>query len=104
MTWFISAFIIASAIFMFAPKKLAVNNATPSHQAYGQKVLLAIPLVALMIFSLNVLSGYSSPQAVVAISFALTGCSVAMTSLHRFIIPCAGVTAVALVLMVIQLL
>jgi hypothetical protein len=53
---------------------------------------------------IGIFIGHSSAQAVVAISFALTGCSVAISQLHRFILPCAGLTAISLIAMVIQAL
>lgn len=102
MTWFISAFIIASAIFMFAPKSLATSNTNMANQPKGQGVLLLLPLLAFILILISILIGNISTQAVVAISFALTGCSVAVSQLHRFILPCAGLTAISLIAMLIQ--
>lgn len=104
MTWFISAFIIASAIFMFAPKSLATSNNNLASQSKGQGVLLLLPLLAFILILISILIGNGSTQSLVAISFALTGCSVAVAQFHRFILPCAGLTAISLIALVIQTL
>ncbi len=102
MIWFISAMLVASAIFMFAPKSLAVSSSPAAGTDLGQKILFLLPLGLLLLLLANLITGNFSINAFVATSFALTGCSVAIPPLHRFIAPCAGITAMALISLVIQ--
>ncbi|MCG9696032.1 hypothetical protein [Shewanella sp. Isolate11] len=102
MMWFISAILVASAIFMFAPNSLATSNSVVTEQPKGQKILFLFPLSAVIVLSIVLFSGHQSTNALIAISFALTGCAVAISQLHRFILPCAGLTAVTLISMLVK--
>ncbi len=102
MMWFIGAMAIASATFMFAPNSLAVSNNSATGTDLGPKILFLFPLILLLLLLTNLISGNFSVNAFIAISFALTGCTVAVRPLHRFIAPCAGITAVSLISLVIK--
>ncbi|MCL1040668.1 hypothetical protein L2712_03225 [Shewanella marisflavi] len=104
MTWFITAFIIASAIFMFAPKTLAAPIADNAKIQPSQWLLFTLPLLALIILMIALALGYTSSHASIAIGFALTGCSVAISRFHRFILPCAAYTGLSLVMLALQYL
>ncbi|MCE9678051.1 hypothetical protein LZP69_02435 [Shewanella sp. AS1] len=104
MIWFITALIVASAIFMFGPTTSPISSSSPSTNITGQWLLFLLPFILLISMTIALLSGYASFHALTAISFALTGCCVAMPHLHRFIIPCAGLTALTLAAMLIRLL
>lgn len=67
MTWFITAFVIASAIFMFAPKSLATPIAESPKVKTSQWVLFTLPLLALVIMMIAMAKGYSSSHASIAI-------------------------------------
>ena len=104
MTWFITAFVIASAIFMFAPKSLATPMANDAKIQPSQWLLFTLPLLALVILMIALALGYTSSHASIAIGFALTGCSVAISRLHRFIVPCAAYTGLSLIILVLRYL
>ncbi|WP_281212293.1 hypothetical protein [Shewanella insulae] len=104
MTWFITAFVIASAIFMFAPKSLATPMVEGPKVKTSQWVLFTLPLLALVIMMIAMAKGYSSSHAGIAIGFALTACSVAISRFHRFILPCAAYTGLSLLMLAMQYL
>lgn len=102
MTWFISAFVIASAIFIFAPKSLATPSADTLTQAKAQWRWLLLPLLLLVPLTFSLTNANNAPYITVAIAFTLTGCAVAVPKLHPYIITCAAFTALTLLLLVLQ--
>ncbi|MCG9745655.1 hypothetical protein [Shewanella sp. Isolate8] len=104
MTWFITAFVIASAVFMFAPKSLATPLAEAPKVKASQWVLFTLPMLALLVMMIALAKGYSSSHASIAIGFALTACSVAISRFHRFILPCAAYTGLSLLMLALQYL
>lgn len=102
MTWFISAFVIASAIFVFAPKSLATPTADSLTQIKGQWRCLLLPLLLLMSLAFILATLDNAPYLTVAMAFTLTGFAVAVPKLHPYIITGAAFTALSLLLLVLQ--
>jgi len=103
MFWFATAFLISAAVYMFAPVK-----ATAQAESYSDKVnlgdlsLLILPAGVLVWLMFSLLSGDTNSYGAASIGFVLTACSIALPKLHKFILPCAALTAISLLIGVAQ--
>lgn len=102
MFWFIGAFLIASAIFLFAPEQASVQSEQAStRKSQGHISLFILPVIVLAWLLFTLLDGHNGNFGAAAIGFVLTSCAIAHSKFHKFIIPCASITAVSLVIGVI---
>ncbi|WP_394200200.1 hypothetical protein [Shewanella waksmanii] len=101
MTWFIAAFTIATAIFIFGPKQVSEQQTHKNSELPKQWSLLVLPIVVLGWFAVTQLNSQTSMFDIVALGFVLSACSIALPVLRRFILPCAGLTSVALIIAII---
>ncbi|AQS37491.1 hypothetical protein Sps_02333 [Shewanella psychrophila] len=102
MFWFIGAFLIASAIFLFAPEQASVKSEKVSaRKSQGHISLFILPVIVLAWLLFTLLDGHNGSYGAAAIGFVLTSCSIAHSKFHKFIIPCACLTAVSLIISVI---
>lgn len=102
MLWFISAFLIATAIFLFAPEEASIKiEQAPNKKSQGHISLFILPVIVLAWLLFTLIDGHNGTYGPAAIGFVLTACSIAHTKFHKFMIPCASLTAVALVVGVI---
>ncbi|MEI6860233.1 MAG: hypothetical protein V5788_10790 [Shewanella sp.] len=102
MFWFIGAFLIASAIFLFAPEQALMQSERAStKKSQGHISLFILPVVILAWLLFTLLDGHNSNFGAAAIGFVLTSCAIAHSNYHKFIIPCASVTAVSLIVEII---
>ncbi|WP_198780612.1 hypothetical protein [Shewanella putrefaciens] len=101
MYWFISAFIVASAIF-FMPQKAAVEVSSTKLKSPLPLSLLILPLGVLSWLVFDTLSNGGNYTTVAAFGFVATACLIALPKLHRYIMPCALLTAFALIAMVAE--
>ncbi|QLE84694.1 MULTISPECIES: hypothetical protein [Shewanella] len=97
MTWFIAAFTIATAIFLFGPKEVSDQQTQKHSELPKQLSLLLLPVIMLAWFAVTQLNSQTSMFDIVALGFVLSACSIALPTLRRFILPCAGLTSVALI-------
>ncbi|WP_076407903.1 hypothetical protein [Shewanella sp. UCD-KL12] len=98
MLWFISAFIIASAIFLFAPKEVTEQaNNDSAKKSEGHIGLFILPVIVLAWLLFTLIDGDQGNFSAAAIGFVLTSCAIAHTKFHKFIIPCAAITVVSLI-------
>lgn len=102
MYWFISALIVASAIFWFAPQKVSADIHNSKLTPHLPMMLLFLPLVVLSWLIFETVSNGVNYTTVAAFGFVATACLIALPKLHRFIMPCALLTALALIAMVLQ--
>jgi len=103
MFWFISAFLISIAIYMFAPVKITNQSENDANKVnFGHLSLLILPVGVLAWLMFSLLNGNTNSYAAASMGFVLTACSIALPKLHKFIIPCAALTAVSLVIGVLQ--
>ncbi|WP_394146786.1 hypothetical protein [Shewanella atlantica] len=103
MLWFIGAFLISTAILMFAPVKVTTHADSFSGKFnFGQLSLLILPVGALGWLLVSLLSGDTNSYGAASIGFVLTACSIALPKFHKFIIPCAAITAISLLIGVAQ--
>lgn len=101
MYWFISAFIVASSIF-FMPQKAAVEVSSTKLKSPLPLSLLILPLGVLSWLVFDTLSNGGNYTTVAAFGFVATACLIALPKLHRYIMPCALLTALALIAMVAE--
>ncbi|MGL5392955.1 MAG: hypothetical protein ACRDA8_16515 [Shewanella sp.] len=101
MYWFIAAFIVASAIFVFAPSQVAmkVNHSHP--QRYLPLSLLILPGLVMNYLVLDALSNGPSYSSIAALGFVATACLIARRNWHKYIMLSAVLTALSLLVMVI---
>lgn len=102
MLWFISALIVASAIFWLAPQKAQADTNNSKLAPHLPIMLLFLPLVVMSWLVFEAVSNGADYTTVAAFCFVTTACLIAIPKLHRFIMPCALLTALALIAMVIQ--
>ncbi len=100
MYWFISAILVSSAIFWLAPQKAIVNN----HRRYSYLSLglLFLPLIVLGWLLFTIATHGINAATLSAFGFVITACLIALPKLHRFIMPSALLTALALITLVLQ--
>ncbi|BAJ01021.1 hypothetical protein [Shewanella violacea] len=97
MFWFIGAFLVGSAVFLFAPKQASIQSEqASSRKSPGHISLFILPVIILAWLLFTLIDGHNSNYGAAAISLVLTSCAVAHPKFHKFIIPCASVTAVSL--------
>ncbi len=102
MVWFISAFIIASAIFLFAPKEVTEQPESNSYKkSEGHISLFILPVAVLAWLLFTLIDGHNGNFSAAAIGFVLTSCAIAHSKFHKFIIPCAAITVLSLIVGVI---
>lgn len=102
MYWFLSAFIVASAIFFLAPEKVSLDANNAKIKRHLPVSLLILPVIVLSWLIIDALTHGATDTTVAALGFVITACLIALPKLHRFIMPCALLTAVSLIVMVIQ--
>lgn len=98
MFWFIGAFLIATAIFLFAPDKVSVQpEQSPQRKSQGHISLFILPVIVLAWLLFTLIDGHNGTYGPAAIGFVLTSCSIAQAKFHKFIIPCASITVISLI-------
>ncbi|PIW60960.1 hypothetical protein [Shewanella sp. CG12_big_fil_rev_8_21_14_0_65_47_15] len=102
MYWFISAFIVASAIFFLMPQKTAVEVNNTKLKSPLPLSLLILPLAVLSWLVFDTLLNGGNYATVAAFGFVSTACLIALPKLHRYIMPSALLTALALIAMVTE--
>lgn len=102
MYWFISAFIVASAIFFLMPQKAAVEVSNTKLKSPLPLSLLILPLAVLSWLVFDTLLNGGNYATVAAFGFVATACLIALPKLHRYIMPSALLTALALIAMVAE--
>lgn len=102
MYWFISAFIVASAIFFLMPQKNAVEVSNTKLKPHLPLSLLILPLVVLSWLVFDTLLNGGNYATVAAFGFVATACLIALPKLHPYIMPSALLTALALIAMVAE--
>ncbi len=102
MFWFIAAFLIAIAIFLFAPEQtLMQSEQNSTKKSLGHTSLFILPIIILTWLLFTLLNGHNGNFGATAIGFVLTSCVIAHSKYHKFIIPCASVTAISLIVEII---
>lgn len=101
MYWFISAFIVASAIFFLTPDKLSFEANNVKIKRHLPMGLLVLPLIVLGWLIINTVTHGVNYPTIVAFGFVTTACLIALPKLHKFIMPSALLTATALIIMVL---
>lgn len=102
MYWFISALIVASAIFFLIPQKAAVEVSNTKLKSDFPLSLLILPLGVFSWLVLDTLSNGGNTATVAAFGFVSTACLIAQPKLHRYIMPSALLTVLALIAMVVE--
>lgn len=102
MYWFISAFIVASAIFFIAPQKAPLEVNSTKIKRHLPFSLLILPIMVLSWLVINAITNGANYATVAAFGFVSTACLIALPKLHRYIMPCALLTVIALIVMVAQ--
>ena len=100
MYWFISAFLVASAIFFLAPEKISLEANNAKIKRHLPVSLLILPLIVLGWLVIDAVANGTNYATVAAVGFGTTACLIALPKLHKFIMPSALLTAVALIVMV----
>ncbi|ABN62499.1 MULTISPECIES: hypothetical protein [Shewanella] len=100
MYWFISAFLVASAIFFLAPEKISLEANNAKIKRHLPVSLLILPLIVLGWLVIDAVANGTNYATVAAFGFVTTACLIALPKLHKFIMPSALLTAVALIVMV----
>jgi len=65
-------------------------------------MLLFLPLIVMSWLIFEAVSNGADYTTIAAFGFVSTACLIALPKLHRFIMPCALLTALALIAMVLQ--
>ena len=65
-------------------------------------MLLFLPLIVMSWLIFEAVSNGADYTTIAAFGFVATACLIALPKLHRFIMPCALLTALALIAMVLQ--
>ncbi|BDA59783.1 hypothetical protein K5M76_15420 [Shewanella xiamenensis] len=102
MYWFISALIVASAIFWLVPQKASIDTNNNKLTPHLPMMLLFLPLIVMSWLIFEAVSNGADYTTIAAFGFVATACLIALPKLHRFIMPCALLTALALIAMVLQ--
>jgi len=103
MFWFATAFLISAAVYMFAPVKATAQAKSGSDKVdFAHLNLLILPVAVLAWLTFSLLSGDTNSYGAASIGFVLTACSIALPRLHKFILPCAAITAISLLIGVAQ--
>lgn len=102
MYWFIGAFIVASAIFFFAPQKASAQVQEVEKNSFLSLSLLVLPVIVLCWLIIETISQGVNYATIAAIGFVITACLIALPQWHKFIMPAALLTATGLVVMVLQ--
>lgn len=102
MYWFISAFIVASAVFFLIPQKATAEVSSTKLKPNLSLSLLILPLGVLSWLVFDTLSNGGNYATVTAFGFVSTACLIALPKLHRYIMPSALFTLLALITMVVE--
>ncbi|NRD74998.1 hypothetical protein HQQ94_17600 [Shewanella sp. VB17] len=103
MLWFIAAVLIATAVFKFAPADITTQTISRSNKDnLGHISFFILPILVLAWLLFTVAQGESHSYGAASFGFVLTACSTALAKLHKFIIPCAFITIILLIIGVTQ--
>ncbi|MBW8184399.1 hypothetical protein [Shewanella nanhaiensis] len=103
MLWFVAAFIIASGIFKFAPANVTSQTiAKSSKDGLGHISLSVLPIVILTWLLITIFQGEGNSFGAASFGFIVTACSIALPRMHKFIIPCALLTSISLIIGVLH--
>ncbi len=92
MLWFITAFIVASAIFKFAPVHAIEHEDNNNFDKYLPIALIVLPSITLVWLVVNLYTEPMNNYSLAAIGFILTACTVALPSLKKLALPAALLT------------
>lgn len=98
MLWFITAFIVASVIFKFAPAQAVEHDDTSTIDKYLPLALAALPGAALLWLVVSLITMPTNNYSLAAIGFVLTACTVALPSLKKLALPAALMTILLVLL------
>lgn len=103
MLWFITAIVIATAVFKFAPADVTTQTISRSNKDnLGHISFFILPVLVLAWLLFTVAQGESNSYGAASFGFVLTACSTALARLHKFIIPCALITIILLIVGALQ--
>ncbi|MFT5704750.1 MAG: hypothetical protein ACI8SK_000703 [Shewanella sp.] len=98
MLWFIAAFVIATAVFKFAPANVTTQTIANSNKdGLGHIGLFILPGLVLLWLLFTVFQEGSNSYVAASFGFVLTACSIALTKFHKFMIPCALITITSII-------
>lgn len=92
MLWFLTAFIVASAIFKFAPAQAIEHDDASTIDKYLPLALTVLPGIALLWLIVNLVTMPMNNYSLAAIGFVMTACTVALPSLKKLALPAAMLT------------
>lgn len=102
MYWFISAFIVAAAIFLFAPQKVSAQANKLETNSFLPFSLLILPVVVLCWLIVETIANGANYATIAVIGFVVTACLIALPQWHKFLMPAALLTATGLIVMGLQ--
>ncbi|MBT1443285.1 hypothetical protein KJI95_01915 [Shewanella sp. JM162201] len=103
MYWFIAAIVIASAVFMFAPASPKVTAEVSTKNTTASPALLLVALaVTIWLLATQITADKLLPASLTLAMLATTA-TLSLTTLRRFMLPTAALTALLLVLNLLQM-
>lgn len=99
MLWFIAAFIIATGVYKFTPANVTTQTIANSNKDglghIGLFILLGVVLLWLLF---TVFQEGTNSYAAASFGFVLTACTIALAKFHKFMIPCALITVISIII------
>ncbi len=104
MLWLAAALVIGSATMIWLPQPTATLKGMPPFLKLDSKVIKTLVILSVSGIILCAVFTFNQPsiKGFTAIFFMITATFVAIPELHRFILPCALITAVLVIAIISQ--